>query len=105
MKIDNIIKEQSKELTNIRGKKEINSAIGAVYTDKKDRVIIPDKFSYKILEQVHLQLGHISSGGLYNTLKSNLFIERLHKKCENVTKNCNQCQENKHELKKKNQYN
>lgn len=64
-------------------------------TKKKEKIVLSEKFSIKLIKKIHTELCHIGINQKLKTISSNYTAKNLTKNIKEICKNCETCIKNK----------
>lgn len=97
MKLDDILTDQYKneEIQNNKSKLIVRDKIYFKKTKKKEKIVISEEFSIKLLKTIHKDLGHIGIGQMQKTMSPLFTTKNLAKNIKTVCRTCEICIKNK----------
>lgn len=97
MKLDDILTDQYKneEIQNNKSKLIVKDKIYFKMAKKKEKIVISEEFSIKLLKTIHKDLGHIGIGQMQKTMSPLFTTKNLEKNIRTVCRTCEICIKNK----------
>ncbi|TBT98058.1 hypothetical protein CWI37_1925p0010 [Hamiltosporidium tvaerminnensis] len=87
LKSKNIMEKYSYDIANPNEK--------YLYIDLKHKIIVPDDISVRLINQIHLILGHCGINRLYYSIKNLKLISNIKAKIKHIVNTCSTCMINK----------